>query len=727
MKKTVWTLALLMLLLPCAALAQPLENTGGYALMAQNERFSLYLDYERGETLQFYVQDAQSDVLYRSSPENWASSSDRKKRLQTGSQLVVTSIDKINKATYTANSQASSVAEGGATVTPLPDGFRVTYAFPRAKDLYTIPVEYRLEEDGLRVDVKMREIVEEGDVYVQSVAVLPNFFAADAGQSGYLLVPDGCGALIDFSGYRKGMTGYRQTLYGRDPSLTVVQQGARTMRAGMPVLGIQNGNAGVLMIAEQGSALAAACAYPAGSDTVYSAAYFEFTCRAVDKMMLADKTWYATDVQMIYARPNACENASVLYRFCADEESGYVGMAGLYREYLTAHGLEKRASDAPLMNADVYCGVKKERSVLGVPVTDLVAMTAFADASRMLSELSSAGVSGLRATLLGWNKGGLQDVVQSFFSPDDRLGGARGLDALMTGARQIGVPVRCDVDLLRFYQTDISHNALFGAARAVTGEAAAQYVYYVSTYQKNETIKPWYLLSPAQIEDTASSFARAYPYGALSASSMGELLYSDFTYDGYVSRQTALAIIQSALDTLRNDVDSLAVSYGNAYSLAYADAVMNFPLCDSGFDILITTVPFASLVLHGSADLFSEPVNLSQDRRILLLQLLEAGVNPCFALTNEPSSMLVDTRYEHLLSTQYAIQKDDVLVLWDEWSRAMDGLNGLTITDHAVIGDLRVTTYEDGTRVYVNYGASAREEDGVSVEARGYAVVKGGR
>ncbi len=725
--KRILLLLFALVLLPLVAGAEELTNTEGWTLMAENDRFALYLDYEKGETLQFYVEDLQSGVRYYSSPEDWKNSSDRRKRMQVGSQLIVKSMDKATKAAYSANSQVSSVGEEGTTVTRLPDGFRVDYDFPRAKDGYVVPVEYTLDADGLRVTVKMTEVKEYADVYVQSVAVLPNFFGAEKEEKGYLLVPDGSGALIDFASYRAGMTGYRQTVYGRDPSLTTTQQVGRSMSPSLPVLGIHAGNVGVLMIADKGSAFAVACGYPAGADTVYSSAWFEFTYRAVDKMTLADKSWYATDVQMMNEQPNDREDVSVLYRFYAGREDGYMAMAELYRAYLMEKGMTRQASREPGLHLDLYGGVKKERSVLGVIVTDLLPMTTFSQAADMLDDLTSNGVSGLHATYLGWNKGGLQDVLPASSAAEGKLGGKKALEELLVQAKAQGVSLELDVDFQRFYQSTATHNAFIGSAHAVTGEAAAQKTFRVSTYLVNELIDPYYLLAPRELPGMVSDYLAKTEAWPLSAASLGQLLYSDFRYNGYVSREESLRLVQEALAALRTRQAAVTVSRGNAYTLPYAARVTDTPIMDSGYDITTTDVPFFSLVLHGCVDLYAPAYNLSEEQDTLLLRLLETGVNPAFALTWAEAAELRDTRYESLLSTEWALQRDGLIELWRTWQEAMAGLNGQLIVAHEIQGELRRATYEDGTRIYVNYGWTPASLDGVTVPARGYVTVKGGK
>lgn len=716
---------ILTLLLNAVAGAEELTDTQGDMLVTENERFALYLTYEKGDTLQFYVEDKQSGVLYRSSPENWASSSDKKKRMQTGSQLLVTSIDKATKAEYSANSQVSSVKEDGTMVTLIPNGFRVDYDFPRAKDMYKIPVAYTLESYGLRAEILMAEIEEYGDVYVQSVALLPNFCGAAKADQGYLLIPDGCGALIDFQGYRKGMSGYRQAVYGTDPSLTAKQQVGQRMTASLPVLGIQNGDAGVLLIAENSSAHAVACAYPAGSDTVYSSVYFEFTSRIGDEMVMADKSSDAVAVLMMYPRANTAP-AVVSYRFCSGADSGYAGMARLYREYLISEGMNSRAEEKTSMQLEIYCGVKKERSVMGILMTDVLAMTTFEQASEMLRDLNAQGVGNLHTTLMGWNKGGLQDGVQKKTTPERKLGGKNGLEKLQQTAREIGAELLCDVDLMRFYKSGISHNSLIGSAQKVTGDAAAQYSFQVSTYQINEELDPYYLLQPAQLAENAAQMVRTLDMPAVSFSTMGQMLYSDFRMNGYVSREDALVSISGILADTAQHTETLSVDYGNGYVLPYIDTLHQTPLFDSGYDVAATDVPFVPLVLHGMVNMYATPLNLSEDQETFLLRMIETGVNPTFALTWEKSAELQDTRYEYLLSTEYTALRQQILKVWAQWQEASQGLSSQTICDHRIEGALRCTTYEDGTKVYVNYGWSDGTMDDNVIPARRWLVVRGG-
>ena len=60
------------------------------------------------------------------------------------------------------------------------------------------------------------------------------------------------------------------------------------------------------------------------------------------------------------------------------------------------------------------------------------------------------------------------------------------------------------------------------------------------------------------------------------------------------------------------------------------------------------------------------------------------------------------------------------------YQKEMNGLNSQRITDHErVTENVTVTTYQDGTKVYVNYGNEIWRNDVFEVPARDYCVERG--
>ena len=60
------------------------------------------------------------------------------------------------------------------------------------------------------------------------------------------------------------------------------------------------------------------------------------------------------------------------------------------------------------------------------------------------------------------------------------------------------------------------------------------------------------------------------------------------------------------------------------------------------------------------------------------------------------------------------------------YQKEMSGLNSQRITGHEFLTDeVRVTTFEDGTKIYVNYGSTEFRKGSVKVPAREYLVERG--
>ena len=78
-------------------------------------------------------------------------------------------------------------------------------------------------------------------------------------------------------------------------------------------------------------------------------------------------------------------------------------------------------------------------------------------------------------------------------------------------------------------------------------------------------------------------------------------------------------------------------------------------------------------------------------------------------------------------SAGYLPWKEEAIATITRYQKEMSGLNRQAITGHERLNEhVAVTTYADGTRVYVNYGTRDYETGGVTVPGRDYLVKRGG-
>ena len=149
------------------------------------------------------------------------------------SQLIVSYYSELN-VDSTIGSYLSSVKKKTFTVTWLDDArVRIDYDFSRKDEQFIIPVEYRLEDDCFQVRVLTDEIQEYGAKRISRISVTPYLLRGSVQDSGYLLLPDGSGALIENSDTAYTLSG---KMYGIDYAYhQITGQNQEVMR--LPVFG----------------------------------------------------------------------------------------------------------------------------------------------------------------------------------------------------------------------------------------------------------------------------------------------------------------------------------------------------------------------------------------------------------------------------------------------------------------------------------------------------------
>ena len=84
--------------------------------------------------------------------------------------------------------------------------------------------------------------------------------------------------------------------------------------------------------------------------------------------------------------------------------------------------------------------------------------------------------------------------------------------------------------------------------------------------------------------------------------------------------------------------------------------------------------------------------------------------------------------HEHILSgiVKCPVCGTGMCGMVNRYQKEMSGLNRQAITGHERLNeDVAVTTYADGTKVYVNYGTEEFKQGSVTVPGRDYLVKRG--
>jgi hypothetical protein len=625
-------------------------------------------------------------------------------------------VQQTNPVTAKAEFQVRST--GGTTI--------VDYKFQKPIAL-DISFELQTTSEGLEIAIPGSRLIEHGDTKLVSVSIAPFLDAALPKDNGYLLVPDGSGALIKFrSDHPKATEDYHAEVYGRDPSLTVSSKPQPQEQPIAPIFGAAHDGKAFLGLVRDGGSQTVIHAAPAGFQSPYYRTWPEIMYRSMDYITLPKNGFLNGSLGIVGPMANSFD-ARISYQFFVGNQANYVGMAQAFRDYLMHHdGLAKQNDAGFPLYLQVLGGVQQQGALFKAYKT----LTTFGQVEAMVQQFQSAGISQLDLSLMGWEPNGGYATSPAGMSPSSPLGGTTGLKQLIQFMADNKMTFRLEKDLLQAYSEkgiSISKEGLFAINRDNTK---------VTNWNK-VTMRPegdsWSIVSPEWIEQRVlpkfTSTLHDLSANGLYLRSYGNLLPSDFDRSHFTSREQMEQVYQDSLKTIKQDFKHVAVDYGNLYTLPYVDHVFQFPLEHSNYSFEDESVPFFPIALHGLITYSGVPGNLRNEQTKSFLRMVEYGAVPQYTLW-ENDVDLMRTRYEEIYSGLRSIWLDKAVNEYKLVDSEMGKLTNKFIIDHRAYensDEIFITTYEDGTEVIVNYGEQQANVHGTDIPAGGFRVVNGGR
>ncbi|MEK5639151.1 hypothetical protein BK138_21945 [Paenibacillus rhizosphaerae] len=665
---------------------KPAAGADGYALALENEHYALYV---RPDNTQIAVLDKASDYRWTSNPtkEELAGETVKGQLLANLQSPFLLTHVRTQGADQTVRETLSNQTAGmQIAMIRKPEGLQIEYLFP-AKQLGFV-MQYELTDSGLKVKVPAAGIREEGASALFSLDVLPYFGAAPAKENGYVFVPDGPGGLIRFDQEHASLTrGYSHQVYGSE--VTNEENGTRTGERrediAYPVFGLKKGDHAFLAVMTKGEDSANVSAVAPG---LKSSFYQVFSSQIYREEYLYRMSRLAAPSKAVQ-KERLNRDREVEYRFLNGADADYVGMAGAYRSYLQETG---RLTEAlkPVEHVPLYLKIMGGNYEKAFGRIRYVAATTFEQAGDIVSTLQSKGVASLRTIFYGWQNEGDYNMEKRF-PIDPALGGEAAAKTFISGMKERGVPVSFSED---FLWVD-GHSSFSGKTDAIRGIDGTAYV-----------DDGWYIAKPAYTAVTAADTVnrlKKLGVGGIHFSGIGEMLLNDYEPSGIQTREYAKTVYDGLLKYTREALGSASVNQGDAYALGQTDYIDGLP-SESSYDFMIDeTVPFYPIVLHGFVPYTFGDGNLRDDEDAEFLRAIEYGALPSFFVTHDDSRKLKDTPSNFLYSSRF-----------DKWERrieeeyakfdSLSQLYAMKIIGHEKLsGQKYATTYEDGTRVIVDY------------------------
>ncbi|RXZ83211.1 hypothetical protein EBB07_07755 [Paenibacillaceae bacterium] len=550
-------------------------------------------------------------------------------------------------------------------------------------------IQYELTEHGLKARIPSDGIREEALYKVFSIDVLP-YFGATKDEDGYIFVPDGPGGLVKFGEMRAGISrGYNHQVYGLE--LTNAgnwsRSGERREDIAYPVFGMKRGDQAYIAILTEGADSSNISAYSPG---LKSSLYNISSSQIYREEYLYRMSRMATPIKAIQKKRLETDRV-VEYRFLRGDEADYVGMAKAYREYLEQEGrLGERLAPVEHVPLNVkLMGGNYETAFNSIRYT---AATTFNQAKEIVDRLKGRGIHDMRVTYYGWQNKGDYNLYKRF-PIESKLGGEEAAKSFVSAMKDYNIDVYFEEDFVWINEKESTLTGKNNGIRGIDGTVFVDEGWFISKPER--TVAMAYETIDRLKEIGVSGLLYNY---------VGEMVFNDYDPSGIGTRDHTITVYQGLLDYTKKTLGAAGVYQGNDYTIGHADFVTMLPY-DSSYDFMVDeTVPFYPIVLHGYTEYTFGDGNLRNNVEQEFLKAIEYGALPSFFLTYDDSRSLRYTPSRYLYSSQYEKWLDWIQKEYESFD-SLSSVYSQRIVDHEKLSDERfVTTYEDGTKVIVDYG-----------------------
>lgn len=690
------------------------EEIMGHKRIVSKGNYEMYL---KEETLSILIRDKKTGAIMESTVQDNDGKSNAAWQGFMQSGIAIELQEDVN----TQQPKLDLINSGAEIdVTVGTDGFVAKVVYP--KQQISLELQVTLNDDGSFVaKVPDDSIVEESEKSkIGNLYIYPFLGYTYLGErKGYMLVPDGNGALINLEDKEGRFSmAYSQKVYGSDigidssyvlslfwDSYQTVNDGENIMA---PVYGMvhTDSDMGYLAIIESGAEAATIEAYPNGAYTNYnwiSAKFMKHTVYTQPTSKSGGSVSRVTD-KIPY-------DIQIRYNFVGKGEADYTGLAKSYRQYLLKEGGLEATDQGFKIRLD-FLGTERENWLF---FKRAVTMTTVEQIQTIYKELEEVGVTDILSFYKGWQKGGVYSLPVADYKADSKIGGTKALTELIEETKDTNIDFYLYTDGLR--ANPDTGNTTFHVVKKIDKR-----LYQEETYQEvYETMK---FLTPTRSKTLLNQLTKEMKQKGiqkLALNGVGNTLFT-WTYNGKSHmRSDTLQEYDSMFSELKQNTD-LILDEPFAPYWKYIDGITDMPVSDSDYIFTDKSIPFLSIALKGVMPMYADYTNFEADKQKFFLKLVETGIYPSFYLTWEDPSELINTNSNFLYTSKYSTYKKEIQEYYDELKSLNDKVANATIEDHKTNGDLVVVTYSNGTKVYVNYGEKQVEEDGERIPALSYKV-----
>jgi len=609
---------------------------------------------------------------------------------------------------------------------------RYGYTEQYEKVYFEIGFDITLNNDGIDASIINESIVEPGNVKIASIAFLPLFGTAvseiaGVETEGYIVLPDGSGAVIEFNNGKYYQEPYSKRLYGEDIAILDYKMAEQQQKISIPLFGMVKETSAFAAIITKGDTMATIKADVSGRIDSYNRVYVSFKLRESESITLGSGyNQYGLD---LYTKDIVETDFTIRFIFLDDDHSDYVGIAKAYKDYLV-NSKEFSGVDTThetMLTAEFLGAYQQKGFFLGVPYYSDNSLTTFDESIVILDDLMSRDVNNINVIYTGMINGGLSSTLSDKFKIEKELGSKRDYTNYLDYLEANNINMYPQVKLLTTSEYNKTFDGFRYTSNRIDGSQSLLFNYHLpSKLPYSETqftyLADEFVINPLYLGTIMDKFSKDYEQEYIAFDMLGSILGGNYDRGNVLYKQDAL-LLQKAI--LSNTSESIMLSNPLGFAIPYADYITNLPTETTLYAILDYQIPLVQLVLSGMIDYSTESLNLLSERSVQynFLKVIETGSNIKYTLTFDDSKELRNTPYNYYFSTNYT-----------NWISKIEDtvkeLDNLGIHEGSLVGHVRLennvykVTYSNGLEIIINYNLSDVTIGTVEVEAMNYVVVE---
>jgi len=590
------------------------------------------------------------------------------------------------------------------SITYIENGFEAEVTFGTSQIRLTMIVLF--DNGEVTIEIPNESIVENEYFKLKSIQVYKDFGAVQEDTvPGYVFVPDGIGALIDYDTDDLGVPNYKKSVYGNalgyntEEDLNNLNQNEYRIYA--PVFGFVHGveQHGIFANILSGDLYANINVYYPSRNRGYTTIFSEFVYRHTYAQPIDQ---IGNTITLLQEDINQV-NLKLKYTVLSGDSASYVGMAKTYKEYLLTIGASMQN---PIERTPLMLSFLASENAPGIIWSNHIQLSTLEDILNIVEELNQSLNPNMNVSIEGFSKQGVSWSGPTYNKIDSDFGSVDELQQLS----QL-------VDHLYMVTNHI--------LAPTSGSGYSQYRDLASKindqlYTFKDLTSDYYLLEYKKVEssfhDSLEMFSSLDVDHAYQ--SFGSLLYDDFKNELYLKNQVVM--IQQLLGELDTEV---ALYDSNAYLYGYVDAIIEVPMYSSQYVSFDDTVPFLSIAMSNMIDLYSPSATFFPYVRDDLLRMIDFHIYPSFIVTTNYTTKLQETNLSEIYVSDYDVISPMIDTYYQFIGDALVQTLNASITAREVLqSGVVIVSYDNGLEIIINYTDQAVSILGVVVEAKHYEV-----